>query len=108
MELKEIKKSLIFACLKQDPLSFVPYLLSDNVKTEMPNKTRFYRFFKRMIKCAKQKSVGEWTLKIEKTSWNRGQDNVAYNFYDEKHKYARLSIIVTEKGNEIIFETIPF
>jgi hypothetical protein len=102
-----IKRNLINSCLNQKPKDFIPYLLSEKVKIKMPNKTRFYRFFKYMLKCVKNKSTGKWTLKIENTSWNNGKA-MAYNFYDEKHKYARLSIMITEQNDRIILETMPF
>ena len=74
----------------------------------MPNKTRFYQFFSSMIKCAKQNSIGKWTLRIEQTNWNGGQNTLAYNFYDERHKYARLTLMVTEQDGQILLETMPF
>ena len=108
MELKEIKENLILACLNQNPKIFLPYLLSNNVKTTMPNKIRFYSFFKYMINCGKQKSIGNWALKIEKTTLMNEQHIKAYNFYDNKHKSARLKVLVIEENNEITIETIPF
>ena len=103
-----IKTELVNCCLDNKPQQFIPCLLSKNVKTEMPNKTRFYSFYKHMLNCAKQKSEGKWTLRIEKTNWNGGQNTLAYNFYDEKHLYARLSIMVTEQNEKITLETMPF
>lgn len=108
MEIQKIINGLVSACVRQSPKDFIPFLLSEKVETEMPNKTRFYSFFKQMLVCAKQKSVGNWTLKIEQTNWNKGKDTLAYNFYDEKHKYARLSIMVTEKNDKLTLETMPF
>lgn len=108
LELTIIREKLTETCLNQRPKDFIPFLLSEKVKTEMPNKTRFYSFFKHMLNCAKQKSVGNWTLKIEQTNWNKEKDTLAYNFYDEKHKYARLSIMVTEHNDKLTLETMPF
>lgn len=108
MEIQKIKDGLVNACFKQSPKDFIPFLLSKKVETEMPNKTRFYSFFKQMLHCAKQKSEGKWTLRIEKTNWNKEKNTLAYNFYDEKHKYARLSIMLSEQNDKIILETMPF
>ena len=105
-ELQFIKRCLIDTCINNNAKEFIKHLLSKKVETEMPNKTRFYSFFKHMLNCAKQKSVGKWTLRIEKTNWNK--DTLAYNFYDEKHKNARLSIMVTEHNNKLTLETMPF
>lgn len=108
MEIEIIKNGLINCCLNDKAKEFIPYLLSKRVKTDMPNKIRFYCFFKYMVKCAKQSSIGRWTLRIEKTSWHGGQNTLAYNFYDEAHKYARLTLMVTEQNQQILIETMPF
>lgn len=108
MGTETIKQELVKCCLEGNARQFIPYLLSDIVKTRMPNKTRFYSFFKHMINCAKQESIGKWTLKIEETSWNFGKDTLAYNFYDEKHQYSRLTIMVTEQNGQILLDTMPF
>ena len=108
MEIQKIKNGLVNACVRQSPKDFIPFLLSEKVKTEMPNKTRFYSFFKQMLYSAKLNSIGKWTLKIEQTNWNNGQNTLAYNFYDEKHKYARLSIMITEQNDKLTLETMPF
>lgn len=107
-ELQNIKESLINTCLKNNAKEFIPYLLSKKVETEMPNKMRFYGFFKHMLKCAKENSIGKWTLRIENTSWNNNQNTLVYNFYDKKHKFARLSIMVTEQNDKLTLETMPF
>jgi len=106
MTIQKIKENLVECCLNGNAKDFIPSLLSEKVKTEMPNKTRFYSFFKHMLNCAKLKSTGKWTLTIEETNWNK--DTLAYNFYDEKHRYARVSIMVTEQNNKITLETMPF
>ena len=107
-ELEIIKESLINICLNNNAKEFIPYLLSKKVETNMPNKMKFYRFFKHMLKCARENSIGKWTLRIEKTFWNNNQNSVAYNFYDNEHKFARLSIVVTEQDDKIFLETLPF
>lgn len=108
MNISDIKLQLKKSCIDNNPKDFIPYLVSKKVKVNMPNKTRFYTFFKYMINCAKQNTIGKWTLKIENTSWNNGKETLAYNFYDEKHKYARLSLMITENKDEILIETMPF
>lgn len=108
MKIEDIKNELILSCITGDSKRFIPFLLSKNVKTEMPNKIRFYSFFKHMIECSKQNSIGKWTLRIEEASWHDKQNTLAYNFYDEKHKYARLSIMVTEQNDKLILDTMPF
>ena len=65
MSIEIIKKELIKSCVNFNAKSFIPFLLSKNVLTGMPNKMRFYRFFKQMVNCTKQNSKGQLTFKIE-------------------------------------------
>ena len=60
-----IKSELIKSCVNYDTKSFIPFLLSKNVLTGMPNKIRFYRFFKQMVNCTKISSSGQLTVKVE-------------------------------------------
>ena len=48
-QFEQIKNELIKNCINYSPKYFIPYLLSENVKTGMPNKIRFYKFFKSML-----------------------------------------------------------
>lgn len=106
--IRQIKNELKRSCEQGNPTSFIPYLLSPKVKTDMPNKMRFYRFFKRMIYCSKNRSFGEWNLRIEEYIWSEEEDVLAYNFYDQVHKIERLTIIVKESNDEIYLEIMPF
>ena len=107
MKIAEIKNAIIETCLGGDSKCFIPYLLDKKVNTGMPNKIRFYLFFKRMLKCSKENSVGNWILKIENYDCKE-EKYLAYNFYDQVHKYARLTIIVKEDNKKIFFDTMPF
>jgi len=111
-DMKKDKLAIIaelqWSCLENNPKSFIPFLLSENVKTNMPDKFRFYSFFKSMVKSARENSIGEWTLKIENWDIEDHSNTLAYNFYDEVHKYARLTIMVRETENELHLDTLPF
>lgn len=74
----------------------------------MPNKTRFYQFFKQMVDCTKQNSEGHLTFKIEHEKNNNNQRIYYLNFYDKIHKYSRLSIEIKETKESIYLETLPF
>ncbi len=108
MEIDEFLTALKTACINGDPRIIIPYILSDKILTCMPNKTRFYKFFKYRLNDAKQNSIGNWTLKIEKTEFIDSDDSMAYKFYDERHKYARLCIIVSKCNDQIRLLTMPF
>lgn len=106
--IEEIKINLISACINYNPKSFIPYLLSSNVKTSMPNKMRFYWYFKYIVKCAQEESVGELYLRKEQPKWRSSEEVVQYNFYDQFHKYSRISIEVIERESTILMEVMPF
>ena len=103
-----IKSELIKSCINFDTKSFIPFLLSNNVVTGMPNKMRFYRFFKQMVNCTKHNSDGHLTLKIEDEKNYGNQFNYVLNFYDQIHKYSRLSIEIKETKENIYINTLPF
>ncbi len=104
----EINEALEKSCINNQPLHFIPYLLSKNVIVESANKVCFYKFFKKLLKCAHSSSVGPLVLKIEKYPWEKDCDMRYYNFYDDVHKYDRLSFRHKEIGNKVIIETMPF
>lgn len=108
MQIQEIKKQLIKSCVDNTPEDFLPYLNSENVKTNTPKKEDFYSFYCHMLKCGKENSFGKWTLCIENVSWSDKPDTLVYNFYDEKYKHARLNILVTEKDKTLLLEVMPF
>lgn len=105
---EKIKAELILSCIKNKPESFLPLLMSINVQTEFPNKKGFFQFFKNMLKFAHESSEGELTLKIEKSTLVAEKQCVNYCFYDNFHKYSRLTIEVEECDNLISLGIIPF
>ncbi|MFA5300577.1 MAG: hypothetical protein WC389_20510 [Lutibacter sp.] len=106
--IENIKNELIKSCVNYDTKAFIPFLMSKNVLTGMPNKMRFYRFFKQMVNCTKQNSKGQLTFKIEHEKNNNNQRNYYLNFYDKIHKYSRLSIEIRETKENIYLNTLPF
>jgi hypothetical protein len=105
---EKIKAELILSCIKNKPELFLPLLMSINVQTEFPNKKGFYQFFKNMLNCAHESSEGELTLKIEKPILVADKQSVNYCFYDNFHKYSRLTIEVKESDNLISLGIMPF
>ncbi len=108
MHIDDIKKALVSSCIRMNSFLFIPFLISKKVKTNFQNKWRFYFFYRYMLKSVRQENNGILVLKIEQPF---GIDDVnvkLYNFYDNCHKYARLTIVVTEKNNEIHLDVMPF
>jgi hypothetical protein len=103
-----ILNALIESCINFNPKLLKPYVLSEKIVTDMPNKIRFYKFFKHMLLSAKEKSEGQISLKIEKPNWENDKSLEYYNLYDSVHKHSRLSIIVKETKDKIFLDVMPF
>lgn len=108
LTIEKVKSELISSCLNYNPKSFIPFLLSENVLTGMPNKIRFYSFLKQMLISTKKNSKGKLIAKIEKKNKNNSQKKYYLNFYDKIHKNSRLTIEIVETKNSIYFDTLPF
>lgn len=104
----QIKEALIASCLENNPRDFIPFLLSQNVTTEFPNKMRCYRYFKMLLSCAQTNSVGPLSLKIEQYEWLEDKNLFNLNFYDNIHKYSRISIQWKEYSNSVFINPMPF
>ena len=104
----EINEALRLSCINNNPVHFIPFLLSKNVKVDFVNKVRFYAYFKYLLKCAHSSAVGPLVLKIEKYTWEKDDDMRYYNFYDDVHKYDRLSIQHKEIDGKLFIKSMPF
>lgn len=105
--LEAIKAALVKACINSRPSYFKPFLSSEKVTAEFPDKESFYEFFKYMIKASKQMSRGELYLKIKFPN----PENISlkhYEFHDTVHLHARLTIIVEEINYTIHLNILPF
>lgn len=106
-EIEEIKSKLIECCINCNAQEFLPYLLSPLITVDFPNKIRFYRFLKSILKSAGEESEGVLELRIEREAWD--EENVlSYNFYDEIHKYPRINLKVKEENNNLHLDLMPF
>ena len=103
----DIKESLIKACIKSRPSYFRPFLSSDKVVTEWPDKESFYKFFKYMLSASRKMSEGELHLKI-KLAEPENKNVQHYKFYDTVHLHSRLTIIVEEYDDSIHLHILPF
>lgn len=106
--IEKIKLELINSCINSKTIEFLPFLLSEKVKTGMPNKIRFYKTLKNLIKSTKKNTKGKLTLRIKNIEKNEIEEKYYLNFYDKLHKNSQLTIEVRERKREIYFDTIPF
>ena len=106
--IEKIKLELINSCSNSKTIECLPFLLSEKVKTGMPNKIRFYKTLKNLIKSTKKNTKGKLTLRIKNIEKNEIEEKYYLNFYDKLHKNSQLTIEVRERKREIYFDTIPF
>jgi hypothetical protein len=103
-----ILNKLIESCLSFDAKLFKPYLQSEIVITDAPDKKRFYSFFKKMLLTAQSNSIKPMNFKIEMPDWEDEENMKHYNLYDSVHKHSRLCIRVKETENQVYLDTMPF
>jgi hypothetical protein len=103
--IEKIKSELIKSCINYEPKSFIPFLLSEHVKTGMPNKMRFYNFFKQMLISTEKNSKGILKVKLKENGKN---ENYYLNFYDQIHENSRLTFEINENKENIYIDTLPF
>ncbi len=104
--IENINDALIIACIRSRPSYFKPYLLSEKVSTDFPDKDIFYKFFKRMLAFSKKASLGELHFKLNPSTSDR--DFEMYEFHDNFHVHARLSIIVKKSEDTFYIDVLPF
>ncbi len=105
--IENIKEALIKASVKSRPSYFKPFLSSDKVTTDFPDKETFYKFFKYILSTSRKMSEGELLLKI-KLPDPENKNVQQYKFYDSVHIHSRLTIIVVESNDSINLDILPF
>lgn len=108
LTIEKIKSELINSCINNKAIEFLPYLLSEKVKTGMPNKIKFYKSLKSLIKSTEKNTKGELTFRIKSIEKNEFQEKYHLNFYDKLHRNSQLTIEVIERKQVIYFDTFPF
>lgn len=105
--IEKIMEALIKACIKSRPSYFKPFLSSDKITVEFPDKDKFYKFFKYMLTVSRKMSEGELNLKIIVP--NLENKNIQhYEFYDSLHINLRITIIVEDNNGSIHLDILPF
>ena len=105
---KEILCGLIESCLLMDTKIFLPFLKNKNVVTEMPNKMKFYREYKKRIECLHCNSSKKNHYKWEREEWMDDKSNLILKIYDDIHFYARLNFIIDKVEDKLYIEFLPF
>jgi hypothetical protein len=105
--MENIKNALIKACINSRPSYFKPFLLSDKVTTDWPDKDSFYKFFKYKLADSKKIAAGDLHLKV-KFPDPLNPTVQHYDFYDKLHIHSRLTILVEEFKESIHLDIPPF
>ncbi len=105
--IENIIEALIKACIKSRPSYFKPYLFSEKVTTEWPDKDSFYKFFKYILSVSRKMSEGELHLEI-KLPDAKNINVKHFEFYDALHVHPRLTIVVDESNDSIHLDILPF
>lgn len=98
---------LIDSCQNIDARLFLPYLKNNSIKTNMPNKLKFYDFLEYMIRRMKESSVGNINYKIESVEWSK-KIFQSIKFVDEVHSFPRLTILYEQQNKNLYLQIIPF
>lgn len=104
---KNIIQKLIKSCLEINPKIFFFELIKNEVITNMPNKARFYMFFKYMIECLDYNSNKNLHYKWKRVKWMK-EDKISLQIFDNYHKFPRLTFIIERRENKLYIETLPF
>lgn len=102
-----ILKNMIICCRNYNLKNFIPYLMSEKVGTNYHNKILFYSDLKKQLQYAKTISNGILVCRIEKKEYQINPNAHLFNFYDQTHKYERLSIEVEIENSKIILDIQP-
>ncbi len=102
--IQKILEGLTKACVNSQPSYFKPFLLSNKVTTDWPDKESFYEFFKLMISNSRKISQGEIHLIIKSKDENKSY----YNFHDSIHAHPLLNIVIIEQNDSLHIDILPF
>lgn len=99
-----LRKSVI----KGRPKIILQGLIQKSIITDMPNKVRFYLFYKRSVTCLHKNSKGKIYFKYP-TELNVQLPKEEYlEFYDTYYTNPRLTMIIQEHNKKLTISTLPF
>lgn len=102
--IQKILDGLTKACVNSRPSYFKPFLSSDKITSDWPDKESFYKFFKLMISNSRKISQGEIYLIIKSIGKNKSY----YNFHDSNHVHPVLNIVIVEQNDSLHIDILPF
>jgi hypothetical protein len=102
--IQKILDGLTKACVNSRPSYFKPFLLSNKVTSDWPNKESFYEFFKLMISNSRKISQGKIHLIIKSI----GENKSYYNFHDSINVHPVLNIVIIEQNDSLHIDILPF
>lgn len=105
---KQTISILIKSCLEIKPQIFLAELKKrKTIITNMPNKLRFYTFFKYMINSLNYNSNKDLHYKWKRIQW-MSEQKISLQIFDTYHKHSRLNFIIQIINDKIFIQTLPF
>ena len=112
---KQIIQKLTDACVENKPQKFLPYLyMFWRVKPRSFSRWGYYKYLSGLLNTqlhgGEHKAIGKISVVVESSPLEklRGPAEKAYCFYDEKHSFRRMYVLIEEKTNKIILDLFPF
>lgn len=102
--IQKILDGLTKACVNSRPSYFKPFLLSNKVTSDWPDKESFYEFLKLMISNSRKISQGKIHLIIKSI----GENKSYYNFHDSINVNPILNIVIIEQNDSLHIDILPF
>lgn len=90
------------------PKLILKSLFLKNILTDMPNKVRFYSFYKKSINCLHSNAKGGIYVRISIKFNSPFMKEEYLDFYDTYFINPRLTMIVQEKNKELTVNILPF
>lgn len=96
------------AVIQKNSTTIIYSLLHKNVYTDMPNKIRFYSFFKKSVLCLHKTSKGIIKMKVNAKLDKSKLKIIHLDFYDTYYTNPRLTIQINKIKNQLKVFTLPF
>lgn len=94
--------------LKASPKLILEGLFSRDILTDMPNKVRFYSFYKKSINCLHSNAKGTIYLKRSIKRGIQNKKEQYLEFYDTCFLNPRFTMIIQEENKKLTVSTLPF
>lgn len=96
------------AVIQKNSKTIIYSLLHKDVCTDMPNKIRFYSYFKKSVLCLHRTSKGTIKMTVNAKLGKSKLKIIYLDFYDTYYANPRLTIQINKIKNQLTVFTLPF